>query len=90
MKASIRALVASGEWGPGTKLPSTRELMATYDVSQSTVFLAMQELQAEGIVDSRWGESRFVPPAPEEPPSGEIHPADIPPVDTEQPGESKE
>jgi DNA-binding GntR family transcriptional regulator len=61
MMASIRARVESGEWGPGAKLPSTRELMVEFDVSESTVLSAMQLLEAEGLIVNRWGAGRFVP-----------------------------
>jgi DNA-binding GntR family transcriptional regulator len=61
MMASIRARVESGEWEPGQKLPSTRELMLEFDVSESTVLSAMQLLEAEGLIVNRWGAGRFVP-----------------------------
>ena len=60
MMASIRARVESGEWVPGQKLPSTRELMSEYDVGESTVFNSMQLLEAEGLIVNRHGAGRFV------------------------------
>ena len=60
MMATIRLRVESGDWGPGTRLPSTRELMSEFDVSSATVLSAMQLLEAEGLIENRWGAGRFV------------------------------
>jgi GntR family transcriptional regulator len=60
--ADIRRRIASGEWPPGHKLPSTKELAAMYEVnSQSTVRQAIMILTETGELRGHQGLGVFVP-----------------------------
>ena len=56
----IRDKIASGEFGPGVKLPSLRELTAHYGVSAEPVRSALLILQAEGLLEGRQGKGVYV------------------------------
>ncbi|MFC0100843.1 winged helix-turn-helix domain-containing protein [Micromonospora marina] len=56
----IRDKIASGEYGPGDKLPSLRELIALYQVSAEPVRSALLILQAEGLVEGHQGKGTYV------------------------------
>ncbi|WP_229398958.1 winged helix-turn-helix domain-containing protein [Micromonospora okii] len=58
----IRDKIASGEYGPGDKLPSLRELIAHYGVSAEPVRSALLILQAEGLVEGHQGKGTYVTP----------------------------
>ncbi|MEV4760888.1 winged helix-turn-helix domain-containing protein [Micromonospora sp. NPDC049559] len=60
----IRDRIASGEYGPGAKLPSLRELTARYGVSAEPVRSAILILQAEGLLEGRQGKGVYVTGAP--------------------------
>lgn len=60
MVAELRRQVDRGDLEPGQKLPSTRQLMATYGMSESGVFRAVSLLKAEGVVKSQQGKGVFV------------------------------
>ncbi|SFI37624.1 DNA-binding transcriptional regulator, MocR family, contains an aminotransferase domain [Paenibacillus sp. UNC496MF] len=47
--------ISSGEFPPGSRLPSERSLAELLGVNRSTVVLAFGELRAAGIVESRTG-----------------------------------
>lgn len=71
--ADIRSKVESGEWYPGFKLPSTRELALHYEVATGTIDTVLEILKAQGITfDSVAGGRRYVPGAPPEETTGEI------------------
>lgn len=56
--ARLRALVADAP--PGTRVPTVRQLMAEYGVSQHLVQGAMTELRAKGVISSHVGRGTFV------------------------------
>lgn len=56
----LREQIISGEWGPGTKIPSENELAQQLDVSRITVRQALQKLTALGLVETRPGEGSYV------------------------------
>nr|MDT0661390.1 winged helix-turn-helix domain-containing protein [Micromonospora sp. DSM 115978] len=56
----IRDKIASGEYGPGDKLPSLRELTVLYQVSAEPVRSALLILQAEGLLEGRQGKGVYV------------------------------
>ncbi|MFI0736998.1 GntR family transcriptional regulator [Streptomyces sp. NPDC021100] len=58
--ARIRDQIMSGHLDPGSKLPSTQQLMDEYGVVGTTVQKALQLLKAEGIVVGRPGKGVFV------------------------------
>lgn len=51
----LRTKIYAGELRPGERLPSEPELMATYQVSRTTVRRALLQLIYEGLVQSRQG-----------------------------------
>jgi len=53
-------LIASGEYRPGQRLPSERELMETLGVGRSSIREAFQALAIMGLVDIRPGQGTFV------------------------------
>lgn len=56
----LRELIASGELGPGAKLPSERELTERYRVAAQTVRQAVAIIKHEGLADGRPGRGVFV------------------------------
>ncbi|MGW5671401.1 winged helix-turn-helix domain-containing protein [Micromonospora sp. NPDC003776] len=56
----IRDKISSGEYRPGTKLPSLREMSAHYNVSAEPVRSALLILQAEGLVEGHQGKGVYV------------------------------
>ncbi|MDG4829481.1 winged helix-turn-helix domain-containing protein [Solwaraspora sp. WMMD1047] len=56
----IRAKIDSGEWPPGTKLPSTSQLCAQYDVSTQVIRSVMLILRSEGLVEGHQGKGVYV------------------------------
>ncbi|NLY90856.1 MAG: GntR family transcriptional regulator [Firmicutes bacterium] len=59
VEALIRQ-IACGEWPPGGKLPSIREVAAAARVNPNTVARAFQELERTGLAETRRGEGTFV------------------------------
>jgi GntR family transcriptional regulator len=49
---SITARIRSGEWRPGTRLPSRAQLAAEYGVSEQTVRIATDRLRVAGLLES--------------------------------------
>lgn len=47
---------------PGSKLPSTRELMAIYGVSETVIRFVMVSLKAQGLVEGEPGRGVYVLP----------------------------
>ena len=56
----IMQAIASGEWAPGTKIPSENELSGTLGVSRMTVRGALQRLTALDLIETRRGEGSFI------------------------------
>jgi len=52
--------IASGEWKPGERLPSNRELAVLFGVTIGTVSKAMGEAVRRGIVDTRVGSGTYI------------------------------
>jgi GntR family transcriptional repressor for pyruvate dehydrogenase complex len=57
---SILTLIKSGEYQPGGRLPSERDLAARFKVSRPTIREAMIALEILGWVDSRHGSGIYV------------------------------
>lgn len=57
---SMRQSILAGSWHMGAKLPTEKELIATTNLSLTTVRRAFQELVDEGLVDRRRGAGSFV------------------------------
>lgn len=60
MAADLRALIESGELGPGDALPSESALAERYGVARGTARHALAELEGAGLVESVHGKGRFV------------------------------
>ena len=60
VKRKIEALISSGQWEKGRRLPTERALAAELGVSRNTVSLAYRQLEAEGLITSRQGRGTFV------------------------------
>ncbi|MFF2076542.1 GntR family transcriptional regulator [Kitasatospora sp. NPDC058162] len=58
--AAMRQSIATGEWPPGTQLPTETDLAETYGVSRPTVRLAVAALRSEGQLDVKQGRGTFV------------------------------
>jgi GntR family transcriptional regulator, transcriptional repressor for pyruvate dehydrogenase complex len=63
----IRALIRSGEYGPGARLPPERDLAKQLGVSRPSVREAVIALEVEGLVEVRIGSGIYVRAAPETP-----------------------
>lgn len=48
-------LILGGEWEPGARVPSVRELSARLGVNTRTVLKAMEHLQGAGIIQPKRG-----------------------------------
>lgn len=60
----IRERIASGEYAPGDKLPSTERLREEFDVSAPTVRKAIDILAETGEVAGRQGDAVYVADKP--------------------------
>jgi DNA-binding FadR family transcriptional regulator len=56
----IRALIKSGEFGAGSRLPPERDLARQFGVSRPSVREALIALEVEGLVDVRIGSGIYV------------------------------
>jgi len=60
VRDAIRAVVETGAYGPGERLPSTKEISERMGVSLVTVHRALQELVSAGVVRRGQGRGTFV------------------------------
>lgn len=58
--AKMREMVIDGTWAANTKLPSEGELAESFGVNRLTVRIALQRLNALGILDTRVGDGTYV------------------------------
>lgn len=56
----IKSHIENGDWTVGTRIPTQRKLAAQFNVNRSTVQLALDELKAEGLLESKIGSGVFV------------------------------
>ncbi|MFI5114396.1 MAG: PLP-dependent aminotransferase family protein [Terriglobales bacterium] len=56
----LRRAILDGRLRPGARLPATRDLAETYQLSRSTIVTAFQQLQSEGYVEGRTGSGTYV------------------------------
>ncbi len=56
----LEAAVGDGQWRPGDRLPSNRELAGLFGVTVGTVSKAMSEAVRRGIVDTRVGSGTYI------------------------------
>ena len=57
---AIRTRIKAGEWEPGGRLPSTRDLMEQYGAANQTVQNALKELRIDGAIETVAGRGSFV------------------------------
>jgi GntR family transcriptional regulator len=58
--AELRDLIMRGELSPGTRLPSTAQLVERYGAANATIQHALKALKDEGFLDSRVGKGVYV------------------------------
>lgn len=56
----IKSRIERGDWTVGTKIPTQRQLAMEFNVNRSTVQLALDELKADGLLESKMGSGVFV------------------------------
>ena len=56
----IKLQIVTGTLGPGEKIPSVRELASELKINPNTIQRTFQELEREGVAESRRGLGRFV------------------------------
>lgn len=56
----IRQSAVSGQWPPGSKIPSVRDLAVEYGVNPNTVQKALVELERDGLLYSERTAGRYV------------------------------
>jgi GntR family transcriptional regulator of arabinose operon len=61
---SLRNGIDTGQYRPGSRLPSEAELVRKFAVSRMTVVKAMQQLQREGLLTRRAGSGSFASKGP--------------------------
>lgn len=59
VERSIRDLIASGDLGPGGRLPSERQLAEQLDAGRTTIRLILMKLATEGLIRSEHGRGYF-------------------------------
>src|SRR6476659_66204 len=60
LKEIIRERIVTGEWEPGSLIPSERELCERYGISRMTARQAITELVNEGLFYREQGKGTFV------------------------------
>ncbi len=55
----VRRLIASGALAPGDRLPTVREMASDLTLNPNTVARAYQDLEREGVVETRRGQGTF-------------------------------
>lgn len=58
--ARITERIEQGDWVVGTRLPAQRELAVRFGVNRSTVQAALDELKADGLLETRRGSGAYV------------------------------
>src|SRR5919109_4457866 len=56
----IRELIASGEWGPGTRLPREADLAAQLGLSRNSLREAVRALSLARVLEVRQGDGTYV------------------------------
>ncbi|MDQ0200220.1 aminotransferase-like domain-containing protein [Neobacillus ginsengisoli] len=56
----MKRKIMNGEWTVGTKIPTQRDLAKNFNVNRSTIVYALDELSADGLIESKVGKGTFV------------------------------
>lgn len=56
----IKESIIAGEFLPGDKLPSERDLATRYNVSRTSIREALRALEIHGIIESKQGDGTFI------------------------------
>lgn len=56
----LKEMITEGEWAIGEKLPAEQELANIFGVNRLTVRIALQRLNALGVLQTRVGEGTFI------------------------------
>ncbi|MGZ4160496.1 MAG: aminotransferase-like domain-containing protein, partial [Neobacillus sp.] len=56
----MKKKIMNGEWTVGTKIPTQRDLAKNFKVNRSTIVYALDELAADGLIESKVGKGTFV------------------------------
>ncbi|SON53750.1 HTH-type transcriptional repressor YvoA [Hartmannibacter diazotrophicus] len=75
IRGDLEALILSGDWAPGQRVPAEHELMASYGCSRMTVNKVLTELASRGLVERRRRAGTFV--ARPRPPSALLQIPDV-------------
>jgi GntR family transcriptional regulator len=67
LERQIRALLGSGHWNSGDRLPSVRETAVRLQVNPLTVVKAYRHLQEEGLLETRPGAGVYAAKVPQVP-----------------------
>jgi DNA-binding GntR family transcriptional regulator len=60
LQRALRERIFSGYYAPGSQFPSEAELVDEYNVSRTTVRSSLAALEAEGLIQRKWGVGTFV------------------------------
>lgn len=60
LKQAIQYAVATGRYGPGSRLPTVRQLAVALKINPNTVSRVYSELERDGILATRQGRGTFV------------------------------
>ena len=60
VRNALRAEILSGRISPGSRLPASRDFARQYHLSRGTILTALDELQAEGYLETRRGSGTYV------------------------------
>jgi GntR family transcriptional regulator/MocR family aminotransferase len=60
LRNALRTEVLHGRLAPGAKLPASRELARQYHLARGTIMAALDELKAEGYLETRRGSGTYV------------------------------
>ena len=62
----LRRLIVSGRWGYGERIPTETKLSKHLDISRTTVRIALQRIEVEGLIKRTAGRGTFVVYQPQE------------------------
>lgn len=76
---SLRASIDSGEWTPGQRLPTERDLARSHGLGRNTVRRVLGELESRGLIVRHVGRGTFVTDRSEQTSNGEMDAREVSP-----------